>query len=191
MTLPSSRARTVTTARLLLRPMTQANAADLAERRSDPDTATYQGWSVPYSVERATELIAEMEELGAPTPGHWFQFACVRRADAVIVGDVALHLDDDVRNAQIGYTLNKSSRGQGFATEAAAGLISYAFDDWGVHRIAASCDPRNVASVRVLERLGFRHEGTLVESYWLGDTVSDDALYGLLRRDWRGLGAPS
>ncbi len=174
------------TARLTLRPMTLDDAADLADRRSDPATATYQGWPIPYPLERAVALIDEMIARGGTALGGWSQLACVRNDDGAIVGDIALHLDDAGHNGEIGYTLHPWARGNGYATEASLAVLEYGFKVWGLHRFEASLDPRNEASQRVLERLGFRHEGTLIESYWLGDVVTDDARYGLLRSEWEG-----
>ena len=172
------------TARLTVRPMTLADADDLASRRSDPETAHFQGWEVPYPLESAVELIEEMIARGAPALGGWTQFACARHEDGVIVGDVALHLDEEGHNGEIGFTLHIWARGQGYATEAAAAILNYGFTVWDLHRCEASIDPRNAASRRVLEHLGFRHEGTMIESYWQGETVMDDARYALLRREW-------
>jgi aminoglycoside 6'-N-acetyltransferase len=170
-----------------VRPLTLDDAADLAERRSDPTSAQYQAWNHPYPVERAVALIEELIELGTPALDAWFAWAIERREDHRIVGDVALHLDEQGRNAQIGFTLHRWARGNGYATEASARVMEYGFSEWRVHRFEATLDPRNEASQRLLERLGFRHEGTAIESYWLGDVVSDDARYGLLRREWEAL----
>lgn len=172
------------TPRLALRPMRLEDAADLAERRSDPETAAFQAWTPPYPLERAMALIEGLVALGEPTTGEWFQFAVERRADGVVVGDVALRLDGDGHNGEIGFTLNPWARGNGYATEAAQAVLQYGFVERRLHRFEASLDPRNVASAKVLERLGFRLEGTLIESYWLGDVVTDDARYGLLRSEW-------
>lgn len=168
--------------------MTPDDAEDLAVRRSDPSTAEFQAWETPYPLERAVAMIDQLVELGEPTLGHWFQFAIERLADGVVVGDVALRLDADGHNAEIGFTLHPWACGHGYATEASAAVIAHAFAEWPLHRFEASVDPRNAASVRVLERLGFRHEGTSIESYWLGDSVTDDARFGLLRREWDALG---
>jgi ribosomal-protein-alanine N-acetyltransferase len=174
----------LTTGRLTLRPMVATDAADLAERRSDLATAKYQAWTVPYPLERAEALIAEMTQRGDVVPGHWFQLAVERTSDGRIVGDCAIHLSEDAHTAEIGYTLHPWARGHYFSTEAAGAVCDYVVDVLGVHRIEAHTDPRNTASVRVLDRLGFAHEGTMRESYWVGDSVTDNAIYGLLARDW-------
>ena len=68
--------------------------------------------------------------------------------------------------------------------EALTALIGYAFRTLDLHRIEADADPRNAASVRVLEHLGFVREGLLRERWHVGGEVSDSLLLGLLRGDW-------
>jgi len=172
------------TPRLTLRPLRLDDAADLADRRSDPETADFQAWILPYSLERAVTIIDEMNARGGPQTGEWFQFALERDADGIVVGDVALRLDADGHNGEVGYTLHPWARGHGYATEASVAVIDYGFAQWNLHRFEAMIDPRNAASAGVLARLGFRHEGTMIESFWRGDVVTDRARFGLLRHEW-------
>lgn len=174
----------LTTGRLTLRAMVKGDAPDLAERRSDPGTARYQAWVVPYPVASAEALIDAMEAHGDITPGAWFLLAVERTSDGRVVGDVAIRLSEDSHTAEIGYTLHPWARGHYFSTEAAGAVCDYVVDVLGVHRIEAVTDPDNIPSARVLERLGFQHEGTKRESYWVGDRITDDAMYGLLAREW-------
>ncbi len=170
--------------RLVLRAMITSDAADLAARRSDPATAQFQGWVIPYPLNRAEQLVATVSALDGPTPGEWYGVTTIEKETGVIVGDIAVLLADHGKTAEIGYTLHPWARGKGYATESAARMIDHLVNDVRVHRLEASTDPRNLASNRVLERLGFALEGVKRESYWLGDTVSDDAMWGLLARDW-------
>ncbi len=94
-------------------------------------------------------------------------------------------MSEDGKTAEIGYTLHAWARGNGYATEAVGRVIEYLVETRGAHRIEASTDPANVASIGVLERLGFRSEGVRREAYWKGDVVTDDAVFGLLAREWR------
>jgi RimJ/RimL family protein N-acetyltransferase len=125
-----------------------ADAADLAVRRSDPETARFQSWTAPYPIERARALIDEVLVHGEPTAGFWDQFAIDRLEDRRTVGDLAVRLSDDGRTAEIGYTLHAWARGLGYATEAATRLIDYLVESRGVHRIEASTDAANTASIR-------------------------------------------
>ena len=69
--------------------------------------------------------------------------------------------------------------------EALQALLDFGFGELDLNRIEADIDPRNSASARTLERLGFTKEGYLRERWIVGEEVSDTALYGLLRREWR------
>lgn len=86
------------------------------------------------------------------------------------------------------FTIAPGHQGRGHATDAARELLGYLFDQRGKHRVTASCDARNVASARVLERLGMRREGHLRESTWAKGEWTDDLLYALLSREWQSSG---
>jgi len=69
--------------------------------------------------------------------------------------------------------------------EALQALLRYAFQTLDLNRLEADIDPRNVASARTLERLGFQKEGHLRERWIVNGEISDTRLYGLLRREWQ------
>lgn len=152
--------------------MSPEDAAAFAEYRDDPETARYQDWDLPYSVDAAIRLIVGQDGEGWPVPGEWIQLA-VERA-GVLVGDVAVGLSADRATADIGYTLAPAFRGQGFATEAVAAVL-HRLREVGIVRCRAAADPANVASIRLLERLGFVHVGRTERSALVrGEWVDDD-----------------
>jgi [ribosomal protein S5]-alanine N-acetyltransferase len=103
---------------------------------------------------------------------------------AELIGTVSLFaLDLGNRRAEIGYALHRSAWGHGYAAEAVTGVVDHAFGELGLNRLEADIDPRNEASARLLDRLGFRREGLLRERWIVAGEVSDSALYGLLRSD--------
>ena len=171
-------------ARLTLRPFTLDDAEDLAARRSDPKTAEFQAWAVPYSLERALSLVEKVNGHAWGAPGEWHQLVIVDTESGRTVGDVCFYLAGHGHSAEIGYTLHPWARGKGYATEAASVLVDHLVTELRVHRLEASTHPDNIASNRVLERLGFTLEGIRRESYWVEDVVTDDAVWGLLARDW-------
>jgi RimJ/RimL family protein N-acetyltransferase len=69
--------------------------------------------------------------------------------------------------------------------------LTYAFDVLEFHRIEADVDPRNAASIRTLERLGFQREGYLRERWQVNGEIQDAVFYGLLRSDWKTASASS
>jgi RimJ/RimL family protein N-acetyltransferase len=163
------------TARLYLRPFEPADAAAFSAYRSDPDVVRYQGWQTPYTRAQAERFIADLAGIDGPVRGDWLQIALGH--DGVLVGDVAVHLDGDGQVATIGYTLATEHQHQGFAVEAVGALVARLFGELGVHRVVADLDPRNLASARLLESLGFEREAEGRAAVRVGDEWVDDARY--------------
>ncbi len=169
----------------MLRSLTPSDAAVVAAYRSDPDVALFQSWSTPYPLERAEASIAEMAADGGPQLDRFFTIGIADPATDELFGDLALKLEWGGRSAEVGYTLRREHQGQGIATAALGTLLAELFAAHGLQRAHATLHPDNHPSARVLERLGFVHEGTDRLAYWDDDgTRSDDVRYGLLHEDW-------
>ncbi|MFD7901758.1 GNAT family N-acetyltransferase [Kitasatospora sp. NPDC059747] len=108
-------------------------------------------------------------------------------ADAAPIGQAALTLGP-YRSAELGYVLRRDAWGHGYGSETARLLCVLAFDHLGLHRLAASVDVDNAASVRVLGKLGFQREGRVRHDVLKGGVWSDSYLYSLLADEWRGSG---
>lgn len=92
--------------------------------------------------------------------------------------------ESDHRLARIGFTLATEAQGRGFATEAVTALLDYLFHTRGKHRVAADCDPRNLASVALLERVGMRREAHHRRSAWWKGGWTDEFVYAVLADEW-------
>lgn len=171
------------TNRLLLRHFRMEDAPTLLAYRNDAAVALYQSWESMSEV-TARHFIAEMMAAQPGVAGEWFQFAVERRDTGEQIGDVALHTMEDRRLGEVGYTFARHAHGFGFASEAVSAVLDYAFDTIGMHRISATVDPENAPSIRLLERLGFRHEGTLVEAGWFHGKWCSDHIFAILEREW-------
>ena len=173
------------TSRLLLRSFQETDLAAFAAYRSDPAVARYQSWTPPYTLDQATAFLHEMERAQAGAPGTWYQVAIERQDRPGLIGDCAFQVRaDDERQAQIGFTLSPTSQKQGYATEAVTGLLNVLFGKMRLHRVTATCDVENEASVRLLERLGMRREARLLESVWFKGAWGSEYVYALLGREW-------
>lgn len=184
----------LSTQRLRLRMLGRADIAEFTRYRNLDTVARYQDWALPYTRDLAHELIDEMEHLDGPTAGSWAQIGITH--NGVLVGDIAVWLDDTSGLAMLGYTVAPEHQGRSFAVEAANAVLAYLFEHIGVHRVAATLDPRNMASARVLERCGFDYVGTARSSAWSRGAWTDDARFSLLAADWgtwvaRPTGAPA
>lgn len=172
------------TDRLLLRAPRAADLQSLIERRSDPRVAEYQNWEIPYPPERAELLLAQVTAMDGPEDESWWMLTIANRDDTKIYGDLALHMTNDMRTAEIGYSLSSANWGNGYAHEAAGALAAYLFGQPEVTRVWAMLHPENPASAIVLERIGMQFEGHTRLSYWVGEDNSDDWIYGMTRADW-------
>jgi RimJ/RimL family protein N-acetyltransferase len=174
---------TLYTARLRLRPFSDADEKVLFALHSDAYVLRY--WdSPPWSDRaRAAQFLATCRQLAASGTGT--RVAVDRGSDGAFIGWGSLgRWNPAFRSASLGYCFDAASWGQGYATEAAGALVQWAFEALDINRLQSETDTRNVASARVLEKLGFRREGTLREDCVVNGDVSDSWVYGLLRREW-------
>lgn len=169
------------TERLVLRTLTPADAPVFAAYRDDPEVARFQDWDLPVTAAAALEFVTSQESVTGPVPNDWVQIAIEYEGE--LAGDVAVGLDAGGRRAMIGYTLRRDRQRLGIAREAVSALVDALFDKVGVHRVAATLDPRNVASAWLLEQLGFRYEGCAKAAAEVRGAWEDDDRYALLRED--------
>jgi len=175
---------TLNTSRLTLRPLTLVDAEEIFNYRSDAIVNQYQGW-IPENIEEVIDFIKNKVSPTIDIADTWFQFVIISNKDGKVIGDLGVHfIDKEKSQAELGCTINKEYHGKGFATEAMAEIISYLFKDLNKHRIHASVDPRNIASVKLMETLGFRKEAHFKESLYLNNEWVDDVIYGLLQSEW-------
>ena len=175
---------TITTPRLRLRAIRPDDVADFYAVYSNPEVMRY--WSTPPLANReaASKLIDEIQE--GFSQRQLLKWGIALLSDDTLIGSVTIfHPDFTHRRAEIGYALGRPYWGQGYMQETLKALINYAFGDLNFHRLEADVDPRNEASVRTLERLGFQREGYLRERWQVNGEIQDAFFYGLLKPDWK------
>ena len=174
---------TLHTARLQLRSFNDADSDALFALHSSAYVLRYWDsppWSEQVRAERFITASRQMAEAGTG-----IRLAVDRVSDGAFIGWCSLSgWNPDYRSASLTYCLDDAAWGHGYATEAARGLLRWAFDTLDLNRVQAEADTRNAASARVLEKLGFVREGTLREDCIVNGAVSDSWVYGLLRREW-------
>jgi aminoglycoside 6'-N-acetyltransferase len=156
------------TPRLILRPFEDRDTLPFSAYRSDPEIARYQGWTAPFTLKQAVQFISGMKAILPGVPGQWYQSAIELKSSGELAGDCAFQrLEEDPAQAEIGFTIARKYQGWGYGTEAVSRLLEFLFVDLDLHRVRANCDPNNLASARLLEKVGMRHEGRFIESLWL------------------------
>jgi ribosomal-protein-alanine N-acetyltransferase len=166
------------TARLLLRPPALSDADAYFRLASDPEFARYavRGPATRESIERRLARVQT-----APWPD---QPELAVLLDGVVVGRVTLGVDHPNQAAALGYGIARELWGRGLATEAARAVLDHAFLVLGMAKVWARADPRNVGSLRVLEKLGMTREGVLRSHVIRNGERADQACYGILRVEW-------
>ena len=165
---------------LLLRPFRSDDVDDVFAYASDPEWGRHLPVPRPYARRDAEEFVA-----GAIMPDRRqrLQWAIVH--EGRVSGGIDLRFRDH-DSAEIGYSLARPLWGRGFTTEAAAAVVGYGFEALELVRIWAAADVRNVASWRVMEKLGMRRAGLLRSRRVVHGERVDDVLYALLREEWAG-----
>ncbi|MEX1826448.1 GNAT family N-acetyltransferase [Luteibacter sp. CQ10] len=176
---------TLTTTRLRLDRLVPADAPGLFAYRGDDAVARYQGWR-PVDEAEAARFIDEQSRLAFHTPDSWAQLAIRDRSTGELLGDLGVHFPADKQSPiEFGISLRPDRRGKGYAREAMSTVLDLAFNEWGYRRTVGSVDPRNVASIALLESLGYRREAHHVEAYFFRGEWVDDVIYAMLDREWR------
>ncbi len=171
------------TNRLIIRPLTIEDKADIFKYRCDKETNKYQGW-IAETIEDVENFIGKIAKQ-IDEPSTWFQLVIIEKENEIIIGDIGLHFfDKENKQVELGCTLDKNFHNKGFATEALSKVIHYLFNELNKHRIIVSIDPANKNSIRLVERIGFRKEAHFVESLFVNRKWVDDVIFALLEKDW-------
>ena len=168
--------------RVTVRRLTEADAPALYGFFSNPEVMRY--WSRPVMTDPAEVTLLLNGILADYQSGASLPLGIERKEDGVLVGNCTLfHFHEASRRAEIGYALGRPYWGMGYMHESLRTVLDYAFGKLDLNRLEADIDPRNTASARSLERLGFRKEGLLRQRWIVAGEVCDTDFYGLLRGD--------
>lgn len=170
---------TLISERLLLRPWTSADVDAVLAYAADEEFGRYTVSPYPYFRQNAEEFIAQ--RLSFPWETHP---AFAIELGGVAVGEVIVSFDTSKNLAEMGYGIERTHWGQGHITEAASVVLAWTFDNFGVAKVLARADSRNVGSWRVMEKLGMQREGLLRSQRLLRGVRSDEVVYGILREEF-------
>jgi RimJ/RimL family protein N-acetyltransferase len=176
----------IETSRLRLRLFAPGDLAALHAIQSREDIHRWL-YSQPRSEDEVRETLERRIARARDAPETGVALAVELAATGELLGDVSLTLGPpEHRQAEIGFTFHPGHHGRGYATEAARAVIALAFGAYDLHRVYGRLEARNVASARVLEKLGMRREAHLVENEWVKGEWQSELVYALLARESRG-----
>ncbi len=166
------------TDRLTLRMVKKNDADDLFELCSRPETSKFSMWIAHQTIDDTKALINY--QISRYRRRECTFFAVEHNESGRVIGTCSyVSLESDFKIAEIGYSILSDFWGQGYGTEVADALTGFAFDRIGVQRVCARVLPENEASIRVLERIGFKYEGTLKKGFYFNNKVSDVEVYAI------------
>jgi [ribosomal protein S5]-alanine N-acetyltransferase len=155
-----------------------------------------EDWKAVYEYMSDLEVIAYLPE-GQLTEAQSREFlaknidepaealAVTLKGERTLIGHMVFHPWYAPQIYEIGWVFNKRYHGQGYGTEAAYALLEYGFETLQIHRVIATCQPENVPSYRVMEKLGMKREAHFRKCIYRGeDQWGDEYLYALLEEEW-------
>jgi len=174
---------TISTPRVVLRWISEDDIDSLYEIFSNRHVMRY--WSSEPLADREAAADLQREIADGNENETMFKWGLALRDSNTVIGTTTLfNLNLDNGRAELGYAMSHAHWGKGYMNEALKALVSHAFEAMDLRRLEADVDPRNAASIRVLEKLGFQREGFLRERWHVNGEIQDAFFYGLLKREW-------
>ena len=170
----------IETARLRLRPIGLQDVDAVLSYAADPEWGRYLPVPQPYLREHAEQFVASQVLLDRESHAAWaIEYA------GVVGGGINIRFDFANQVGELGYSLARSHWGQGLTTEAAQAVVDAAFTAYpDLRRVRAMADARNIASLRVMEKIGMIREGTLRQNRITRGESIDEVWCGILRSEW-------
>jgi RimJ/RimL family protein N-acetyltransferase len=175
----------ILTEHLALRDLEVSDAQRIFEYRSRPNVSRFQSWGT-QSADDIRSYLRELSKTEPGRPGSWYQIGIILRSSGELIGDCGFQvLETEPRQAEVGIALATEFQGRGYANETLRAVLDYLFVALGKDRVFGSVDPRNIRSVRLLQRVGMQKEAHRVKSLWFKGEWVDDAIYAITASEWK------
>jgi len=174
----------IETERLVLRAHRMDDLDDLVAFHGDPEVVRHVPWPVRDRAATEETLRVKLTQTELVAHGQWLVLAVELRSTGTVIGEVLLKWASE-RQGEVGFAFARPHQGQGYAAEAATAMLRLGFDDLGFHRITAVCIEENVASARLLVRLGMRQEGRLVDNVLFKGAWATQLVFAMLEEEWQ------
>lgn len=165
------------TERLLIRNFNEEDWVSLYEYTSNPEVMEYMPTGVLNEAETMQLVSNNLADRAE-------KFAIILKEENILIGHIEFFKYFGEHTFEIGWVFNPKYCNKGFATEAAKAFLDYGFKELKLHRIIATCQPENVPSYRVMEKIGMRREGFFKKCIPHGDTWWDEYYYAVLSEEY-------
>ncbi len=175
----------IETKRLIIRPLDNDDFLEMIEYMSDDETLKYEQMS-PFTLNGLETFVKEI------VPARTF-YAVILKESNKLIGHLFFGLRKPIHfnEYMVGYIFNPKHHNRGYCTESVKALINYGFNELKMHRVTAMCNPDNIASWRVMEKVGLHKEGLLKKKVCFkydefGDPIWwDELIYGLTIEEYK------
>ncbi|MBQ8311317.1 MAG: GNAT family N-acetyltransferase [Clostridia bacterium] len=174
----------LTTERLTLRKMLVADTSDMYEYASRQDVTKFLTWQPHPDRDYTREYLQYLG--GRYSAGMFYDWAVVYEPDCKMIGTcgfTSFNCSSD--SAEVGYVLNPEYWGRGIAVEALGRILTFGFEDLGLHRIEARFIDGNDRSRRVMEKAGMTFEGVLREGMLVKGNYVNVGICSVLESEWK------
>ncbi len=168
----------IKTERLLLRPLDLSDLDSMHEYASDKENTLYM-YHLPRKIEETADFLSNITKEWEKDVPSFYEFAI--EPDGKLIGQISVYLSDNRDSGDLGWILNKKYWNNGYATEAAMALKDFALNILQVQKLIANCDYRNIASSRVMEKIGLKLESDNgIRVYPQKDETVRELMYSLI-----------
>lgn len=167
----------IKTNRLVIREFEIQDWQAVYEYTSNPDVMKYIPEGV-FNEEAAKKFVSENSGEKAK------HYPVILQSENTVIGHIAFHQYFGDHTYEIGWVLNPKYYNNGYASEAAKAILDYGFNEMKLHRIIATCQPENIPSYRVMEKIGMRREGYFKKCIPYKDEWWDEFYYAALDEEW-------
>lgn len=168
----------IKTKRLLIREFEFKDWQDVYEYTSDINVMKYIPEGV-FTEEDAKEFVNKNKSDNAE------KFPVVLMDEDIVIGHIVFHRYFGEHTYEIGWVFNPKYQNQGYASEAAQTILEYGFKEINLHRIIATCQPENIPSYRVMEKIGMRREGFFKKCIPKDNEWWDEYYYAILKEEFK------
>ncbi len=169
--------------RLLLREISENDWVEVHKYASQEKVCQYQPWG-PNTEQESQYFVNQILNDAIKESRTRYVLAIVNKDSEEMIGAGEVNIRDFTnKTGEIAYIVHPDYWGKGIATDVARLLINFGFEELNFHRIYATCDPRNIGSIKVLERVGMTKEGRIREDMLIKDGWRDSLLYSVLEHE--------
>ncbi|TKD72547.1 GNAT family N-acetyltransferase [Pseudalkalibacillus hwajinpoensis] len=168
--------------KIQLREVKEEDWKSIHSYASIEEVCKYQPWG-PNTEDESKAYVNNIIEDALVKPRTRYAYAIVE--DDSVIGVCEVNIRDRVNEqGELAYILHPERWGLGYASEAARTLLTFSFVELGLHKVSATCNPDNIGSKRVLERIGMKQEGVLRDDLKMRDGWRDSLLFSILETEW-------